>query len=109
MPRKRRGKPGTRHDARAGGHVQGDTRRDGRVLQGPEEREEVPGMEVIKERRGRVHAGKHSTRPVTVRYRTVPMLTDGQRENLRGCLYLALIAACVAVTGLVEGSPWPYP
>mgnify|MGYP006934880184 CR=1 FL=1 len=64
-------------------------------------------MEVIKERRGRVRVGKRETRPVTVHYRTIPMLTDDQRENLQGCLGLLLITACIVVTGLIEGSTWP--
>ncbi|HIU04346.1 MAG TPA: hypothetical protein IAD14_02610 [Candidatus Coprousia avicola] len=64
-------------------------------------------MEVIKERRGRVRVGKRETRPVTVHYRTIPMLTDDQRENLQGCLGLLLITACIVITGLIEGSTWP--
>lgn len=64
-------------------------------------------MEVIKERRGRVRVGKRETRPVTVHYRTIPMLTDEQRENLQGCLALLLIAVCIVITGLIEGSTWP--
>ena len=64
-------------------------------------------MEVIKERRGRVRVGKRETRPVTVHYRTIPMLTEEQRENLRGCLGLVLITVCIIITGLIEGSTWP--
>ncbi|OUP37938.1 hypothetical protein [Olsenella sp. An188] len=64
-------------------------------------------MEVIKEKRGRVRVGKRETRPVTVHYRTIPMLTDDQRENLQGCLGLLLITACIVITGLIEGSTWP--
>lgn len=64
-------------------------------------------MEVIKERRGRVRVGKRETRPVTVHYRTIPMLTDDQRENLQGCLGLLLITVCIVITGLIEGSTWP--
>lgn len=64
-------------------------------------------MEVIKERRERVRVGKRETRPVTVHYRTIPMLTDGQRENLQGCLALLLITVCIVITGLIEGSTWP--
>lgn len=64
-------------------------------------------MEVIKERRGRVRVGKRETRPVTVHYRTIPMLTDEQRANLQGCLGLLLITACIVITGLIEGSTWP--
>lgn len=64
-------------------------------------------MEVIKERRGRVRVGKRETRPITVHYRTIPMLTDDQRENLQGCLGLLLITACIVITGLIEGSTWP--
>lgn len=64
-------------------------------------------MEVIKERRERVQVGKRETRPVTVHYRTIPMLTDEQRENLQGCLALLLVAVCIAITGLIEGSTWP--
>lgn len=61
----------------------------------------------VKARRGRVAAGKHRTRPITVHYRTVPMLADGRREALRGYLGIALIAACIAAVGAVEGSTWP--
>lgn len=64
-------------------------------------------MEVIKERRERVRVGKRETRPVTVHYRTIPMLTDEQRENLQGCLVLLLITVCIVITGLIEGSTWP--
>ena len=64
-------------------------------------------MEVIKEKRGRVRVGKRETRPVTVHYRTIPMLPDDQRENLQGCLGLLLITACIVITGLIEGSTWP--
>lgn len=64
-------------------------------------------MEVIKERRGRVRVGKRETRPVTVHYRTIPMLTDEQRESLKGCLGLILITVCIIITGLIEGSTWP--
>lgn len=64
-------------------------------------------MEVIKERRGRVRVGKRETRPVTVHYRTIPMLTDEQRANLQGYLGLLLIIACIVITGLIEGSTWP--
>lgn len=64
-------------------------------------------MEIIKERRERVRVGKRETRPVTVHYRTIPMLTDEQRENLQGCFALVLITACIIITGLVEGSTWP--
>lgn len=64
-------------------------------------------MEVIKERRGRVRVGRRETRPVTVHYRTTPMLTDEQRENLRGCLGLVLIIVGIIITGLIEGSTWP--
>lgn len=64
-------------------------------------------MEVIKERRERVRVGKRETRPVTVHYRTIPMLTDEQRENLQGCIGLLLITACIVITGLIEGSTWP--
>lgn len=64
-------------------------------------------MEVIKERRGRVRVGKRETRPVTVHYRTIPMVTDEQRANLQGCLGLLLIIACIVITGLIEGSTWP--
>lgn len=64
-------------------------------------------MEVIKERRERVRVGKRETRSVTVHYRTIPMLTDEQRENLQGCLALLLITVCIVITGLIEGSTWP--
>lgn len=62
---------------------------------------------VIKKREGRVAAGKHRTRPVTVHMRTVPILTDAQRERAREALGCAAIVGCVALTGLVEGSTWP--
>ena len=64
-------------------------------------------MEVIKGERGRARVAKRATRPVTVRYRTVPMLTDERREELKACLVLALAVVCVVFTGLVEGSTWP--
>lgn len=62
---------------------------------------------VIKRKAGRVAAGKHRTRPVEVHMRTVPILTEGQRERVREALAGAAIAGCVALTGLVEGSTWP--
>lgn len=64
-------------------------------------------MEVIKERRGRAYAGKHTTRPVTVRYRTVPILSEGRREALEGLAGALVCTACIVVTGIVEGSTWP--
>lgn len=62
---------------------------------------------VIKEKEGRVFAGKHRTRPVTVHMRTVPILAEGQRERVREALAGAAIVGCVVLTGLVEGSTWP--
>ena len=50
-------------------------------------------MEVIKERRGRVATGRRASRPVTVHYRTVPMLADGRP---RGALEWALVALGLA-------------
>lgn len=64
-------------------------------------------MEVIKKERGRVAAGKHRTRPVTVHMRTVPILTEGQRERVREALAGAAMIGLVVLTGLVEGSTWP--
>ena len=64
-------------------------------------------MEVIKERRGRAYAGKRGTRPVTVRYRTVPILTQDGAERLRCAACAAAMVACVLATGVVEGSTWP--
>lgn len=40
-------------------------------------------MERIKTERGRVTAGKHSTRPAEARYRAHPMLTDEQVRAIR--------------------------
>lgn len=62
---------------------------------------------VVKRKEGRVFAGKHRTRPVEVHMRTVPILTDGQRERVREALAGAAIVGCVVLTGLVEGSTWP--
>lgn len=39
--------------------------------------------------------------------RTVPILTEGQRERVREVIAGAAIIGCVALTGLVEGSTWP--
>lgn len=64
-------------------------------------------MEIVKERRGRVAAGKHRTRPVTVHMRTVTILSDAQRERVRECAGCAVLVGCVVLTGIVEGSPWP--
>lgn len=62
---------------------------------------------VVKRKEGRVFAGKHQTRPVEVHMRTVPILTEGQRERARGCAGCAVIVGCVVLTGIVEGSTWP--
>lgn len=62
---------------------------------------------VIKRKEGRVFAGKHQTRPVEVHMRTVPILTEGQRERAREAVAGAAIVGCVVLTGLVEGSTWP--
>lgn len=62
---------------------------------------------VIKRKRGRVAAGKHRTRPVTVHMRTVHILTEGQRERVREALAGTAIVGCVVLTGLIEGSTWP--
>lgn len=62
---------------------------------------------VIKRKAGRVAAGKHRTRPVEVHMRTVPILSDAQRERARECVGCAAVVGCVVLTGLVEGSTWP--
>lgn len=64
-------------------------------------------MVVVKEKRGRAAAGKHRTRPVKVHRRTVPMLTEEDRQRLQGVLAFAAICALVLLTGLLEGSAWP--
>ena len=64
-------------------------------------------MEVIKEKRGRVAAGKHRTRPVTVHMRTVPILTPEQAERARSAACLAAILAGIALGGRIEASTWP--
>lgn len=64
-------------------------------------------MEVIKERRGRVAAGEHRTRPVTVRMRTVPIVSGEARERAEAALWGALALALIAAAGAVEGSTWP--
>lgn len=61
-------------------------------------------MEVIRERAGRVSAGKHVTRPVTVRYRTVPILAPEWRARLLDAAGYAALAALIVLTGLVEES-----
>lgn len=40
-------------------------------------------MEVVVQRRGRAYAARGGVRPVTVHMRTVPALTEGQRERVR--------------------------
>lgn len=64
-------------------------------------------MEVIKERRGRVAAGKHASRPVTVRMRTVPMLSEEEAERLRSVLALACAVPAALLGAWLEGSTWP--
>lgn len=62
---------------------------------------------IIKEKRGRVYAGKHATRPVTVRMRTVPILSDDERERVETVAGCAVMAALIALGGAIEGSTWP--
>lgn len=62
---------------------------------------------VVKRKEGRVFAGKHQTRPVEVHMRTVPILTEGQRERAREAVAGAAMIGLVVLTGLVEGSTWP--
>lgn len=56
-------------------------------------------MEVIKERRGRVAAGKHASRPVTVHYRTDPILADGAPRDWRG--WALAVPALLTVSGIL--------
>lgn len=62
---------------------------------------------VVKRKAGRVAAGKHRTRPVEVHMRTVPILTEGQRERAREAVAGAAMIGLVMLTGLIEGSTWP--
>ncbi len=62
---------------------------------------------MIEEKRGRVYAGKHTTRPVAVRMRTVPILSDGERERVKAALGCALMVAAIVLGGMVEASTWP--
>lgn len=64
-------------------------------------------MEVIKERRGRVATGKHASRPVTVRMRTVPMVSELEAERLGSALALASMAPIMLLGAWLEGSTWP--
>lgn len=64
-------------------------------------------MEVVKERGGRVYAGKHQTRPVTVHMRTVPILTEGQRELLAQVIGELTFLGVMALPGIIERAPWP--
>ncbi len=65
------------------------------------------GMEATRVRRGRVAAGKRVPRPVEVRYRTYPILTQEQEEAVRALPLLALMAALIAFGTWLEGTPWP--
>lgn len=62
---------------------------------------------IIKEKRGRVYAGKHTTRPVAVHMRTVPILSDDERERARNAAGCAAMFALIMLGGLIEGSTWP--
>lgn len=64
-------------------------------------------MEVVKERRGRVYAGKHQTRPVTVHMRTVPILTEERRELLAQVIGGFAFVGVMALSGIIERVPWP--
>lgn len=61
----------------------------------------------IKERRGRVAAGKHRTHPVTVRMRTVPMVSELEAERLGSALALASMVPIMLLGAWLEGSTWP--
>lgn len=56
---------------------------------------------------GRVYAGKHQTRPVTVHMRTVPILTEGQREQLAQVIGGLAFVGVMALPGIIERAPWP--
>lgn len=62
---------------------------------------------VIRQRRGRAYAAHGGTDPVTVRVRTVPALTEGQRERVRCAAGSAAMFALMLLGGLIEGSTWP--
>ena len=64
-------------------------------------------MEIVKERGGRVYAGKHQTRPVTVHMRTVPILTEGQRELLAQVIGGLAFLGVMALPGISARAPWP--
>lgn len=64
-------------------------------------------MEIVKERRGRVYAGKHQTRPVTVHMRTVPILTEERREQLAQAAGGLAFLGAMALPGIIERAPWP--
>lgn len=64
-------------------------------------------MEIVKERRGRVYAGKHQTRPVTVHMRTVPILTEERRELLAQVIGGFAFVGVMALPGIIERAPWP--
>lgn len=56
---------------------------------------------MIKEKRGRAYAAKHTTRPVTVRMRTVPILSE---ERLGDIAVAALGIGAFLITGLLEAA-----
>lgn len=64
-------------------------------------------MEVIEKGAGRADACQRVARPVSVRRRTVPILTQRQRETLQGAALAAAWAALMLLTGFLEGSTWP--
>lgn len=62
---------------------------------------------VIRQRRGRAYAARGGVRPVTVHMRTVPALTEGQRERARNAAGSAAMFALMLLAGLLEGPTWP--
>lgn len=89
-------------------HVRRVRRHDARVLQGPREREEVPGMEKIKGKRVRVAAGKRKTRTATVHFRTETSVTPERRHERLQAVFAALfVCACIAATWALEATVWP--
>lgn len=64
-------------------------------------------MEVVVQKRGRAYAARGGVRPVTVHMRTVPALTEEQRERVRTAAGSAALFALMLLGGLIEGSTWP--
>lgn len=56
---------------------------------------------MIVEKRGRVYAAKHTTRPVAVRMRTAPILSE---ERLGDIAVAAIGIGAFLITGLLEAA-----